>query len=389
VAGYYVSYAFRAINALIGPQIAADFGLGAAQLGFLTSVYFLAIAFSLIPLGTLLDRYGPRRVDAGLLLVAALGACVYATAGSMAALVAGRALIGLGVAVALMASFQAFVLWYPGDRIATLNSRAFAVGILGLITVTVPLEAVLRVANWRAVMIGFAAFTLAAAALVFFAVPRAEERANAPSDTALQAIAKLLSDGAFLRVVAIASAGQAAVVAFATLWMGTWLRDVCGYDKAQVAQALLLVSLALIAGYLTFGRLADARAKRGKSIAPVVATGVALACLCLALLAVGVTAWALILWIGFTFFATAATLGYSMLARRFPKYLSGRVNTTLNTFVFGAMFAVQWLIGVVLEQWPRTGQGYAPQAYTWALGAVCGILLLGLACFWRGRRVFD
>jgi predicted MFS family arabinose efflux permease len=389
VAGYYVSYAFRAINALIGPQIAADLGLGAAELGFLTSVYFLAIAISLIPLGALLDRHGPRRVDATLLVVAAVGACVYATAESIAGLVAGRALIGLGVAVALMASFQAFVLWYPGDRIATLNSRAFAVGILGLITVTVPLEALLRVANWRSVMLGFAAFTLAAAALILLAVPKSQDRTSGAADSGRGTIATLVSDGAFLRIAAMASGGQAAVVALSTLWMATWLRDVAGYGRAEVARSLLVVSVALIAGYLVFGRLADARAKRGAPVAPVVAAGLVLSSVCLALLALGVRVGALFLWAGFTFFATAATLGYSMLARRFPKHLAGRVNTTLNTFVFSAMFLLQWLVGLVLAQWPRAGEGYSPAAYGWALALVLLFQLGGLAWFWRGRRVFD
>ncbi len=70
--GYFLSFLFRTVNAVIGPEVAADLGLGPAEIGLLTSAYFLTFAAFQIPLGVLLDRYGPRRVEAALLLVAAL-----------------------------------------------------------------------------------------------------------------------------------------------------------------------------------------------------------------------------------------------------------------------------------------------------------------------------
>src|SRR5207249_10470930 len=109
------------MNALLGPHIAAELDLGAADLGLLTSVYFLAFALAQIPMGVLLDRYGPRRVDATLLLVATAGAFAFARAPSFGFLILGRALVGLGVSVCLMSSFQAFALWYPKERLAEIG----------------------------------------------------------------------------------------------------------------------------------------------------------------------------------------------------------------------------------------------------------------------------
>ena len=71
LAGYFVSYVYRSINAIIGPDLARDYGLSAAGLGLLSGIYFFAFALFQLPLGVLLDRYGPRRVNATLLLVAA------------------------------------------------------------------------------------------------------------------------------------------------------------------------------------------------------------------------------------------------------------------------------------------------------------------------------
>jgi hypothetical protein len=64
----------------------------------------------------------------------------------------------------------------------------------------------------------------------------------------------------------------------------------------------------------------------------------------------------------------------------------GRVNTALNTFVFVGMFSGQWAVGLILNLWPPTANGYAREAYDWALGALWLIQFTGLAWLWSGRR---
>ena len=95
--GYFLSYLYRTINAIISPDLVSEFGLGPADLGLLTSSYFLTFALFQLPLGILLDRYGPRRVNATLLTLAATGAVLFALAQGLPGLIVARALIGLGV----------------------------------------------------------------------------------------------------------------------------------------------------------------------------------------------------------------------------------------------------------------------------------------------------
>ena len=83
--GYFLSYLYRVVNAVIAPDLIAEVGLDAADLGLLTSAYFLTFAILQLPLGILLDRFGPRKTEAALLVFAALGAFVFATAATPAA----------------------------------------------------------------------------------------------------------------------------------------------------------------------------------------------------------------------------------------------------------------------------------------------------------------
>ena len=389
LAGYFVSYIYRSINAIIGPELAREFGLSAAGLGLLTGIYFFSFALFQLPLGLLLDRYGPQRVNATLLLLAAAGGLWFAMAGSNAELTLARALIGLGVSGCLMATLSAFALWYPPERLATLNGIAFAAGMLGAILVTVPLEIVLRTHGWREIFHGIAALTMAVSLVLFFVVPaKAVAQRGEPLAAQLVEFAALARDAAFWRLALCVCTSQLAAVSLATLWVATWLRDVAGHTQAEVAQVLLLVNLAMIAGFLGFGRAADRLARSGHSALPLLAGGIAAASLCLGLIAAGLRAGHVVLWCLYFGCATGSVLCYSLFSRRYPKEMAGRVNTALNVAVFVGMFTGQWAVGLVLNLWPQTAVGYAPEAYPWALGGLCLLQAAGVAWLWRGRALF-
>jgi MFS family permease len=168
--------------------------------------------------------------------------------------------------------------------------------------------------------------------------------------------------------------------------VATWLRDVAGWSQAEVARGLLAVNVAMIVGYMAFGRAADVLQRNGRSALPLLLSGVGLSSLSLALIVLGVQHFAL--WCVFVAAGTSVVLGYAILSRRYPKEISGRANTAINLFGFIGMFSGQWGIGLVLDLWPATSDGYAPEGYPWALGMVWAVQLAGLAWLWRGRRLF-
>src|SRR6185503_18742637 len=286
-----------------------EFGLSAGGLGLLSSMYFFAFVFCQLPVGVAMDRFGPRRVNAALLLVAAAGGAWFAMAGSAPAAMAARALIGIGVSAALMSSLTAFVLWYPADRLSTMNAVAFSAAMVGAIAATVPLEMLLRVWPWRQAFLLIACLTVVVSLVLWLWVP--ERKAEARGSSVRQQFAgltRLFADAAFLRIAVCVGASQCAAVALSTLWIATWLRDVAGYSPAGVARGLLAVNVAMVVGYLAFGRAADAIQRRGRGSLPLLMAGVAASSVCLALLIAGVAS--LLLWCAFSGAATAVVLGY-------------------------------------------------------------------------------
>ncbi|MEO7243224.1 MAG: MFS transporter, partial [Variovorax sp.] len=172
--GYFLSFLFRSVNAVIAPDLMRDVGVGASGLGFLTAAFFLGFALVQLPLGVLLDRFGAARVQASLLATAAVGSALFALAESPAALVFARALIGLGCAGGLMAAFKAIVKWYPPERLTFVNGCYLAVGGLGAIVATRPVEQALAFTDWRGLFFALSLLSLISAALILTFVPRGD-----------------------------------------------------------------------------------------------------------------------------------------------------------------------------------------------------------------------
>lgn len=365
-AAYFLSYLYRVINAVIAPDLAAALAIGPADLGLLTAAYFVAFALFQLPLGVLLDRFGPRRIQAGLLLFAAAGAAAFASAQSLFGLAAGRALIGLGVSSCYMAAIKAFTLWFPPRLWPRINGLHLAAGGLGALSATLPVEAALRWTDWRGVFMLLAALSAAVAAAVFGVVP--ERRASAADlrlGDQLRGVVRVFTNRLFWRATPITVASQVAFMAVHGLWSGPWLRDVAGMDRAGAASVLLWTAAAMTAGYVLIGFITERLDRAGVKPMTTGIAGMALFMVIQALIAWGPTGWAVWLWLLFGFVGTAGVIPYPALAQAFPPELAGRVSTGLNLLVFVAAFAAQWGVGAVIGLYPAPAGagGYAVEGY--------------------------
>ncbi len=336
---YVLSYLYRTVNAVIAPDLVAGFDLSPAQLGLLTSAYFLTFAAFQLPLGLLLDRFGPRRTDAALLVIAAGGAFLFAGAGSLSTLTLGRALIGLGVSGCLMSGIKANVLWFPAQRLPAMNGWMFFAGGIGMVAATVPVELALRITDWRVVFVFLASLTLVASVLIVRVVPEhAPQSGVEPLQVQLRGLVEVFRRRAFWDIALASVSVQATSMAIQGLWAGPWLRDVAGLSRDAAAAHLLAMALATMTGFLLWGNLAAWLARRGISGLAVLAAGMGGFLGVQLLLALGWTGSPALLWIAFGVFGTAGSVAYAILSHRFPRSQAGRVITALNALVFTSAF---------------------------------------------------
>ena len=386
---FALAYLMRVINAVIAPDLIRELGLTAADLGLLTSANFLAFAFAQLPLGILLDRYGPRRTEAVLLLFAALGAFLFATAASAPGLIAGRALIGLGTSACLMAAFKAYGVWFPSGRIPFVNGLQMAAGGLGAVAGTVPVEMALTVTDWRGIFFALGAAAAVSAAVLFFVVPRRHGTETVPGTMTEQmaGIARIFTSAQFWRIAPMTVASQSMFLGTQSLWSGPWLADVAGLERDAVANHLLFIAVAMVGGFLGMGTIAERLGRIGVRTIHVAFTGMTVFAVVQIVLVFQWTGAVLPAWMLFGFFGTAGILSYAALPRGFPPELAGRVITGLNVLTFAGAFAAQWGIGVVINLWPAaSGGGYAPEGYQAAFAMMLALQFLALAWFLVYRK---
>lgn len=378
-AGYYLSYVFRTINALIAGTLTRELGLGPADLGLLTSVYFLAMAAVQVPLGILLDRFGPRRVQSACLIFAAAGAGIFACAEGMPGLMLGRALIGVGVATALMASLKAIVLWFPKERIALANGWVVMLGALGAVTATLPAESLVALFGWRGLFLLLAAATALCALAIFIIVPEAAA-IGLISRAPRVKLRDVYRDARFLRLAPLSTMCIGTAWSLQGLWATPWLEHVEGLDRLGVVHHLLVMGVALSLGALLLGWGADRLRRRGiarETFLAVVAIVFMVAQLALALRVPIPTyiSWGLIAAVG-----AATVLSFAILPEYFPKEMSARANAALNILHLAGAFLLQYVTGVIVSLWPPEAGHPPAEAYQAAVGL--GVILQSVALLW-------
>jgi MFS family permease len=379
-AGYFLSYLYRVVNAVIAPDLVNDLGIGPSALGLLTATYFIAFASFQLPLGVLLDRFGARRTEAVLLLFAGLGAYIFSQSDTLGGLIVARAFIGFGVSACLMAAFKAYTLWFPREKWPLVNGFQMAAGGLGALAATAPVEAALEATDWRGIFLVLSVLTLLVAVAVFAVVPETPDKKKDQSFQAqLNGIKNVFTSRVFWRVAPLTTLSQASFLSIQGLWAGPWLKDVCGLERTAVATVLFWGAAAMVVGFIGLGMLAERLSRSGIGVLATSVAGMVAFMLAQSLVIIGTTTWVMPLWVCFCFFGTSGIIAYAGLSQQFPAELSGRVTTAINLLVFVAAFLGQWAIGAIIGHWPVSDDGgYALAGYRTGFGLMLGLQIATL-----------
>jgi len=365
--GYFLSYLYRVVNAVIAPDLAAELALGPDLLGLLTASYFITFAAFQLPLGVLLDKYGSRRVEAFLLIFAALGAALFASAETSTDLIIARALIGFGVSACLMAAFKAFSLFYAPHQLPLVNGFIMAAGGLGALMGTAPTEWIVQEWGWRGGFYGLGVLTLVCALLIYLCVPERPKEARTTATSFQEQIAGIktvFTSAFFWRLAPITMMSQASFITIQSLWVGPWHRDVAQLNRGDAADMLFWIAAAMVVGFLSMGSLTTILNRYGVASKTVVYTGLVLFMLSQVGIILGWAADWSVLWILFGCFGTTGIVNYALMAQNFPAQLSGRVNTAINLLVFVTIFILQTVSGYLIQLWNTgTAENYSPDAY--------------------------
>ena len=345
---YLLSYAFRAVNAVIAPELMADLNISHSELGLLSSAYFVGFAVMQIPLGIALDRYGARRTESFLLLFALCGVSIFAYADSLWGLTLGRLLIGIGVSACLMASFTAYRRWFSVEQQSQLASGMLVFGTAGALLTTIPVQLAIPIIGWRGSFWIMAILVAIAFIGIRFGIPQFDDQPQTQKVKEGEAsfgFKEIIFHPFFLRMLPIGIVNHGGFLALQTLWLGPWMIEVLGFDSIFTAQILFLFNGVMLLGYALNAWLLPRANTKGFKTLNYVKWLLAIGLLS-QLLAISIdSTFSWILWIIVAITATGHILGQSSVITAFPSSNAGVAATSYNLLIFVGAFIFQWGIG--------------------------------------------
>jgi len=387
---------YRAMNAVIAPDLVKDFQLDPERLGLLGSAFFYTFAVLQIPMGLLLDRVGPRKVLSLFLLVGAAGTFIFASATTFHAAFAGMSLIGAGMAPVLVGSLKVFVSRYPRGRFPTLSGSIISIGALGSVLATSPLVCMISLIGWRLTLMYSGLFTVVLSAIMFYLLEEGtpEQRKGVAQDSRqrqqigiVKSMQMVVSQLSFWQIGLLAFFRYGTFVALQGVWLGPYLMVAKHFQPIAAGNILVMLSVGSIAGALTAGYLVEKVFRNTKTV---LLLGVG--CYALLLLSLAgiwniesAAAHASLFVLPRFLLTTFGILVYLHGKELFPAQMSGTVMAGVNFFLMaGGGFFIQ-IIGLIISLFVGASPGDSLGAYHLAF-FVCFAGMAGSLIFYAFSR---
>ena len=254
---FLLSQFYRVSVAVITPDLIRDLSMDSRGLSLISAAFYYAFALMQIPISMYLDGFGPRMSMSVLSLIAAVGAAMFGLGDSLWVLVAGRIMMGIGMACSMMGTLKLITLWFNPRRFATLSALVFSLGGIGNLIASTPLVLMVQAVGWRNAFLIIAGINLILTVLFYLIArdrPESSVNRNIPkaASTRIREIRIhllrlfgekdywIISLGTFCRYGIFA--------AVQSLWAAPFLINVIGLSVVSTGNMLFLMSIGMVVG---------------------------------------------------------------------------------------------------------------------------------------------
>ena len=347
--GFFISNLLRSITATLTPVLSSEFDLTAGNLGLLAGGYFLGFSLMQIPAGFLLDKYGPKKVVAYLLLIALVSTISFAFAKSFTGLLISRFFIGVGVAACLMGPLTGYRVWFEEKYQQRANSWMLMVASFGFVISTLPVQILLPMIGWRSIFLLISILILASIILILLFIPSWNNNVESQPNKKKGSLSEVWKSKFFISLMPLAFFNYGGVQAIQTLWAGPWMLNVTGYSPLESATGLFWINITMLFSFMAWGYILPKISSFGIDSIRIVKFGLPLSYIVLFLIIfmgqkAGATMFAV-----FILSSIVLSLTQPAVALSFPQHLAGKSLTSFNVFIHSGTFFVQWGIGLIID----------------------------------------
>jgi MFS family permease len=393
LSAYLLAIFHRSSLAVAGLAAAERFDISAAQLATFTMLQLLVYAGMQIPVGLLVDRYGPRSVMLTGAIVLTLAQAGFAVADSYAAALVARVFVGMGDAMTWICLLRLVTSWFPGRRVPLVTALSGTFGQLGAIGAAAPMTWALGHLGWtQAYLIAAGVSVVVASAVAVVVHDTPDDRVQrGPRLTFSTIRASLRASwahpgtrlGFWMHFVT-----QFSAVAMTLLWGFPFLVRGEGRSSGEASLLLSLIVVAVMYSGPTIGWFIGRHPwHRSTTVLGIVWSIVAV--------------WTVVLfWPGDAPFwllvlltqvvgigGPASMIGFDLARTSNPAERLASANGIINQAGFSASLVLVVAIGLVLDwRTPGGSTAYDASAFRWAMCTQYPLWALGLLQVWRYRR---
>ena len=349
--GYFLSCLLRAITATLSPVLTLEFELMAADLGLLAGGYFLGFAFMQIPLGYLLDKFGPKKIVSSFLLIAFIGTVSFALAENFSGLLISRILIGVGVSACLMAPLTGYRIWFAENQQQRANSWMLMIASLGFLSSTLPVQLLLPALGWRWLFGGIAALILISLFLMLAFIPKWDHQNDESLENPVRqgSLSDVWKNKFFISVIPMGLFNYGGLMAIQTLWAGPWMIRVAGYTPLESATGLFWINITMLISFFLWGYFLPRITNLGFSALKILKLGLPVSFLImLTIIILGPKAGAFYITL-FILSSIFLSVTQPAVGLSFQSHLAGKALTSFNLLIFLGTFIMQWVMGLVID----------------------------------------
>ena len=378
----------RNAHVVVAPDITRQLAISPEALGGLSGALFVMSALFQIPGGVIIDRYGPRKSIPVMLLISMIGALIFALAPDVTWLTVGRAFVGVGMAVTLMAAVIAATRWFDAARFGMVTGILLGVSQLGNLLATAPMGALAEWVGWRGAFLVLAALTGVLTVAAYMTIRDAPPdhpvhfRKRETFTQAWQGVLEVMRIRAIYPVLAMAFSSYASVACVIGLWGGPFLADVYGMDTLERGVVLAVIAIGLWLGNTLFGWL-DHRTGNPRRLVTGGAIGTIAIFAALALVRSAPLPIVLVLFGLFGLVGSFTSMIITHGRTFYPDRIVGRGMTVVNQAVLIGVAVLQWATGLVVGAFGKPNGVTPPEAYQTVFGVLALILAIALAIYRR------
>lgn len=269
---YCYEYLLRIAPSVMVTDLMQAYKIDATIFGNLAAFYYYAYTPMQLPVGILMDRYGPRRLLTLACLACAMGSYLFGQAFHIGLAEIGRFLVGFGSAFAFVGVLKLATIWLPPHRFALISGLTTSLGMIGGMFGDIYLTSLVNQIGWRSTVLLSAAAGVLLAIAIFWVIRDRREmpvslenqvpHMNIDFKEVLQGAWNIIWKPQILLCGLVGCFLYLSLSAFAELWGIPYLEVAHGLTKSQAAISISMVFLGWMFGGPIAGWVSDSMGRR-------------------------------------------------------------------------------------------------------------------------------